>query len=233
MARILRLSELRSNPDFIIQYRTPFLRKFGMKLCTPAYYNVTWRPWAGRPHGWELEAPWKTLSTLCELCKNACCGCSWSEEGEPVPGWKAEPTAIHGMNKQYIVHSYCVYECPLFEPGRGRPQDLDNEGCTLLAVKIMEKALEDYVFDVNERVAIEHYVENNKWISDREVVIEKLRQIVAKCDENPELKKYYRGNNDEIKAAYWETGAADRGAEKKARRHRKNPLGRHTRHKGL
>ena len=50
----------------------------------------------------------KTMQ-LCWDCKNACCGCSWSLAGEPIPGWTAKPT----INKDGMK-SYLVTDCPEF-----------------------------------------------------------------------------------------------------------------------
>lgn len=46
--------------------------------------------------------------TLCWDCKNACCGCDWSESLIPVKGWEAIPT--------FVGHeaSYNVISCPEF-----------------------------------------------------------------------------------------------------------------------
>ena len=60
--------------------------------------------------------------TLCYYCANATTsGCSWSEKGTPVEGWKAKPTKIINasriVNGKYIrkyVDSFDVYRCPEF-----------------------------------------------------------------------------------------------------------------------
>lgn len=62
--------------------------------------------------------------TLCEVCENACGGCSWSEKGvqQPVEGWDAIPTVIdnsndakHGRQNGLLVESYIVLRCPEFK----------------------------------------------------------------------------------------------------------------------
>lgn len=59
----------------------------------------------------------KNVDSICWDCKHATGGCSWSREFEPVSGWNAEKTLIKGYrdDDNYLVNSYCVYECPLFE----------------------------------------------------------------------------------------------------------------------
>jgi hypothetical protein len=56
--------------------------------------------------------------TLCWNCQNACCGCSWSRNFEPVEGWTAEPTALSGDGK--TVKSYNVKKCPEHIPDEKR-----------------------------------------------------------------------------------------------------------------
>ena len=57
----------------------------------------------------------------CWDCANACGGCSWSEKGEPVPGWKAEPIIIrNNMGRDpddFSAKSYRIYACPKFRRG--------------------------------------------------------------------------------------------------------------------
>lgn len=51
----------------------------------------------------------KTLQ-LCWDCAKACCGCSLSLTGTPIPGWTATSTVDANG-----VESYCIKACPLFE----------------------------------------------------------------------------------------------------------------------
>lgn len=46
---------------------------------------------------------------LCWDCKNACCGCSWSLTGKPIPGW----TATKVTNKDGL-QTYAITDCPEF-----------------------------------------------------------------------------------------------------------------------
>lgn len=58
------------------------------------------------------------IRTLCEVCGNACGGCSWSEYGvqRPVPGWDAVRNDIRtpGDRAKPRVESYAVLDCPEF-----------------------------------------------------------------------------------------------------------------------
>lgn len=57
------------------------------------------------------------ITTLCEICDNACGFCEWSEKDNmrPVPGWDAILRPIQSLNI-----SYTVLHCPSFicDPGR-------------------------------------------------------------------------------------------------------------------
>lgn len=64
-----------------------------------------------------------TPSTLCEICENACGGCSWSKKNvqNPVEGWTAlrNDLPCHGdyaSNK--MVESYVVIRCPEYIPDK-------------------------------------------------------------------------------------------------------------------
>ena len=56
--------------------------------------------------------------TLCWSCAKACGDCSWSDywTHSPVPGWTAEESKLK-VNDGYVT-SYCVVQCPEFEPDR-------------------------------------------------------------------------------------------------------------------
>lgn len=66
------------------------------------------------------------VSTLCEICQNACGGCSWSEGGvqKPVEGWDAIRNDLyvnHGTVSKPIVffeESYIVLDCPQYVPDK-------------------------------------------------------------------------------------------------------------------
>lgn len=57
-------------------------------------------------------------ATLCWDCKNAVCGCSWSERFEPVEGWEAVATQVYNGGgkgrKELFIKSFLVLACPLF-----------------------------------------------------------------------------------------------------------------------
>ena len=48
----------------------------------------------------------------CWRCQNACGGCSWSREFQPVEGWEAEPTIIMGDGVE--IPSFEIKKCPMF-----------------------------------------------------------------------------------------------------------------------
>lgn len=64
-----------------------------------------------------------TVSTLCEICKNACGGCSWSRYGEakPVEGWEAIRNDLichDGHLTSHRVGSYIVLSYPQYRPDK-------------------------------------------------------------------------------------------------------------------
>ena len=72
----------------------------------------------------ELEKKHYRPQTLCELCDNACGGCSWSEYGvqQPVKGWDAirvdlmyNNQVYSGFRKIFFSESYIVLSCPQFK----------------------------------------------------------------------------------------------------------------------
>ena len=52
---------------------------------------------------------------LCYRCQNACGGCSWSREFQPVEGWDAKPTIINGDGEE--IPSFEIKKCPMFIEG--------------------------------------------------------------------------------------------------------------------
>jgi len=58
--------------------------------------------------------------TLCWECQLSCGRrqCVWAAFGIPVPGWKATPTELRAT--EHSTPSYCVHECPRFEPDQRR-----------------------------------------------------------------------------------------------------------------
>lgn len=61
----------------------------------------------------------KQKDQLCWSCKNACGGCEWSANLEPVPGWTAEkvPRDTGTRENKRKGFSYKITECPKFERG--------------------------------------------------------------------------------------------------------------------
>lgn len=64
-------------------------------------------------------------STLCWKCKWATGlenKCPWASKGQAVKGWKAKRrdmvVANNGACEEYVIESYIVIKCPLFEPDR-------------------------------------------------------------------------------------------------------------------
>lgn len=54
---------------------------------------------------------------LCWRCKNACGGCNWSANLQPVPGWDATPhRRIYRDAKlgKRVIDSYVIHSCPQF-----------------------------------------------------------------------------------------------------------------------
>ena len=79
---------------------------------------------------------WKPEETLCLSCSRATkSDCAWSAIGEPVNGWKAEPTP----------RGYRVIECPRYDSDvyycsdgtqkldRSKHRDIDNDGMISLS----------------------------------------------------------------------------------------------------
>lgn len=59
-----------------------------------------------------------TVSTLCEICRNALGKCSWSEYGrwEPIDGWEAIRNDIVIPRANRKEESYIVLACPEYVP---------------------------------------------------------------------------------------------------------------------
>lgn len=59
---------------------------------------------------------------ICFDCQNAVCGCSWSRDFTPVPGWTAEKTVIRQIyvkGYEQDVETYHITACPQFVPDKG------------------------------------------------------------------------------------------------------------------
>lgn len=49
----------------------------------------------------------------CWTCQNACGGCSWSRDFEPVKGWKAKPNYLQSNGEH--AATYKIIECPEYK----------------------------------------------------------------------------------------------------------------------
>ena len=87
----------------------------------------------------------KEHETLCWTCRYACSDlCSWAGDFEPVPGWKAIETK----------KGFDVYECPLYQEGRGLRRNMSNEGTMLLLEAMANQMRDDYIHgrDIREQI---------------------------------------------------------------------------------
>lgn len=65
------------------------------------------------------------MTNICFDCKNAVPdeeghGCPWSRKFEPVPGWTAKKVILNPGRKYDQTETYCITECPLFDPDDDR-----------------------------------------------------------------------------------------------------------------
>ena len=60
----------------------------------------------------------QTKANICITCKLAGGLCSWSDRGQPVPGWTAEPIRLRANGRRYHEESYRITGCPLYTPRR-------------------------------------------------------------------------------------------------------------------
>lgn len=58
-------------------------------------------------------------TNICFECANACGGCSWSRDFEPVEGWTATPTKVKVcyVRKKVWEDTYKIDDCPEFVRG--------------------------------------------------------------------------------------------------------------------
>ena len=194
MATLLLLGNLKQHKDSLVfEYRSPFLKQFGLKICIPEYYARTWRVWSGRPTQEEREEkPWKQLTTICDFCKNGCGGCSWSDGLIPVTGWKAVKTTIR-RDPFAVMKSFQVFECPEFYPGRGRIKkgsDLDDDGCLRLLKAMLKDAEDDYILgSYHSRYMVEKWLVESQWFEDPQAIADKFHGIARTLDQHPSLIK--------------------------------------------
>lgn len=67
------------------------------------------------------KKPTNGKPNICFDCQNAVCGCSWSRDFTPVPGWTAEKTYVMqcyvpGYESQ--IETYHITACPQFVPDK-------------------------------------------------------------------------------------------------------------------
>ena len=83
---------------------------------------------------------------LCNICGNACGGCSWSREFIPVKGWKAEKTKIMTQHSEEI-ESYYVIDCPLYKPDTPiRTKDITDDGMYRLLNAMLLNMIWEYAY---------------------------------------------------------------------------------------
>lgn len=113
--------------------------------------------------------------TRCVYCANATNGgCCWSENLEPVEGWRALTTR----------QGYMVLECPEYVPDSGGNRDprlVDTEGCLRLLEAMMKAMRDDYRECPSERRSIEAFIRRRDtrhlfFFAEPELVIEGLRK---------------------------------------------------------
>lgn len=81
--------------------------------------------------------------SICWRCKNACGGCSWSRNGEPIDGWTADCRPIK-MEPDRLADSYEVFACPQFEYEDAHEfRNLDPDGIKALALGVLTRAMRD------------------------------------------------------------------------------------------
>lgn len=122
------------------------------------------------------------IRTLCEVCGNACGGCSWANDLIPVDGWTAQQT----FDKYGDPYSYIVTACPRFlseEEGRYRPtiSEMVNEGTIGLVSKMVELAKIDYIHGgEGTKTAVEHFL--NRWLQNPEDALIELKRQAKEHD---------------------------------------------------
>lgn len=91
----------------------------GERVCTSSSLRKGISPCpCQKPKKPEVRSGPACQATLCWACRRAAGPdmCPWARRGQPVPGWRAEPTVIKmGGRADGISHSYKVMECPLYE----------------------------------------------------------------------------------------------------------------------
>lgn len=84
------------------------------KICGKNFYSKSAkRDYCGKICRGIGQGKNSQKTQLCETCKRACGGCSWSDKFEPVEGWDAVPTIINEGDGR-IIHSFKIKNCPLY-----------------------------------------------------------------------------------------------------------------------
>ena len=115
---------------------------------------------------------------ICWDCKNACGGCSWSDNLVPVDGWRAIETV-----DAYGEPGYRVRRCPEYvEDDRRTRPELDDQGCVEMVAACLELARKDYILGGEEAEEdIERFIRGRgaskvHRISNPEEVIRSLKE---------------------------------------------------------
>lgn len=159
----------------------------------------------------------KGKENICFNCKNACCGCSWSQFFIPVKGWTATKTTLK-VNDIKTISTYNITACPLFELSqKPSPTDIKRKIASELGIKrlaslnILEiirylyKAdrldlYEEYEKAVFTYADVEELDENgnNKYEQEYAERTQAVKRILQKLYDK-EIKKYYQTHKEERK----------------------------------
>lgn len=125
------------------------------------------------------------VETLCWSCGNACTrGCSWSDRGIPVKGWKA----VRNKDNQ----SYHVVSCPKFCKS-SRLKDLDDDGAQMLAAEIIKQVIFDYTKGAPETaISLERFVRGRRFRAIASVDPEHLIKLMRERRKEYQTEKQKR-----------------------------------------
>lgn len=85
---------------------------------------------------------------LCITCRKATGGCAWSDNLQPVKGWKATPTKVSG-NKGGAVESYSITACPEYEDDVPL-EELHTDGVINLMQAHLTRSIQEYIWAVQK-----------------------------------------------------------------------------------
>ena len=120
-----------------------------------------------------IDRGYEASKTLCWNCGNACGGCSWSDDLEPVEGWHARETYM----KSSDMYTYTVIDCPEYcKDKKKNSSRMNADGCISLLQKALELAWEDYIKTTKLEKRDEVVCFLADWIPDYE---DALRQLHA------------------------------------------------------